>query len=258
LPSSRYTGTVTEVLAAEHLSKRFGDTEALRDVTFALSGPQVIGVLGPNGAGKTTLLEILQGLSRPTAGTARLFGAPVDPAGYPRRRVGVVMQREYFFDRITVGEYAELFASIYGVPGGRARILDGARLADRAGARVDRLSGGEAQRLIIAAASVHAPELLFLDEPTSHLDPESKRDIGALLRRLAERTTVVLTTHDLREADAVCDHALFLVGGVLKAAGPRAELVEAVPPPLRKGLGLEDAFFHFCAQRLSAQGILVD
>jgi len=245
---------MAEVIAVDGLAKRFGAVEALRGVSFTVDGPQVVGVLGPNGAGKTTLLEILQGLQRPTAGRVRLFGAPLDPARYPKRRVGVVLQHEFYFDRITVGDYAELFASIYGVTGGRARIIERADLAARQSIAVARLSGGEQQRLFIAAAAVHDPELLFLDEPTSRLDPASKRQIGAFLRKLGERCTVVLTTHDLREADAVCDHALFLVAGEIKAQGARAALIDAVPTAERSGLGMEDAFFHFCAQRIAADG----
>jgi ABC-2 type transport system ATP-binding protein len=272
------------VIGVDRLGKRFGAPsssrggaggaiDALAEVSFTLGGPQVIGVLGPNGAGKTTLLEILQGLQAPTAGEARVFGQPIDwgssraaaspaPRGaafarrarYPRGRIGVVMQREFFFDRITAGEYAELFASIYGVAGGRAAILERARLTGRARIEVARLSGGEAQRLAIAAASAHAPELLFLDEPSSQLDPASKREIAELVRALGRNSTVLLTTHDLREADAVCDHLLFLVGGRLKAQGSKAELVAAVPPAERGGFGLEDAFFHFCATRIESSG----
>jgi ABC-2 type transport system ATP-binding protein len=245
-----------EVISVDKLGKRFGATWALRDVSVTLGGPQVIGVLGPNGAGKTTLLEILQGLQAPSEGSVRLFGAPLDARRYPRRRIGVVMQREFSFDRVTVADYAELFAAIYEVEGGRERILAAAGLGARAATAVARLSGGEAQRLFIAAASAHAPELLFLDEPTTHLDPESKRHIAELLRALGRTSTVLLTTHDLREADAVCDYALFLVGGELKAQGTRAALVEAVPAARRTGLGMEDAFFHVCATRLGADGSL--
>ncbi len=245
---------MTEVLSADKIAKRYGAVEALRGVTFTVEGPQVVGILGPNGAGKTTLLEILQGLSVPTAGSARLFGAPLDATHYPRRRVGVVMQHEFFFDRITVAEYADLFAALYAVDGGRETIIARAKLEARAKIELQRLSGGEAQRLFIAAASVHSPELLFLDEPTSRLDPDSKRAIGQLMRDLAKTTTVILTTHDLREADAVCDHALFLVDGEVKAQGSRVQLVDAVPASARTGLGMEDAFFHFCAQRLTRDG----
>jgi ABC-2 type transport system ATP-binding protein len=247
---------MTEVVAADGLCRRFGDVEALRGVTFAVSGPQVVGILGPNGAGKTTLLEILEGISAPTAGSFRLFGAPQTAASYPKRRVGVVMQREFVLDRITVRDYAVLFASIYGVRRGDERILAAAELGARAAVPVERLSGGEAQRLFIAAAVVHEPELVFLDEPTAHLDPENKARIGELIRAMGRKKTVILTTHDLREAEAVCDHVLFLVEGRVRAAGPRADIVAAVPAEARRGAGLEDAFFHFCAARINAGGAL--
>ncbi len=237
-----------EVLAADGLGKRFGDIVALEGVSFAMSGPGLLGVLGPNGAGKTTLLDLLEGLAPPTTGGFRLFGQP--PAPYPRRRVGVVMQAEARLERCTTREYAELFAAIQGVRDGAARILEQARLTDRARVPVARLSGGEAARLFIATAVVHDPELVFLDEPTAALDPESKRATGELMRELAARRTVVLTTHDLREADAVCTHLLFLVQGRVRAFGPREALVGAVPAERRRGLPVEDAFFHFCALHL--------
>ena len=232
-----------EVIAVESLTKRFGATTALRSVSFALQGPQVIGILGPNGAGKTTLLEILEGLSAPTEGTVRLFGKPLSLRDYPRRRIGVVMQREFALDQITVAEYAELFASIYGVRDGRARILARSHLDQRAHVALEKLSGGESQRLFLAASIVHDPELVFLDEPTAQLDPENKARIGKDIRTLAELSTVVITTHDLREADAICDHVLFLVDGEVKAEGPREKLIESAG-----GKTIEDAFFHYCGE----------
>ncbi len=241
-----------EVVAATGLCKRFGEVWALRDVSFTLAGPRLIGILGPNGAGKTTLLDVLQGLTAPTEGKVELFGAPLHP--YPRRRVGVVLQRELVLDHVTVREYAELFAAIHGVAGGAAAIVRAAELEPRARVAVSRLSGGEAQRLFIAASIVHRPELIFLDEPTAHLDPENKKRIGALLRELAREATVVLSTHDLHEADALCDELLFLVGGRLRAAGARQELIDAVPPESRRGAGIEDAFFHYTAVRLTRGG----
>ena len=236
------------VLAVENLGKRFGDVVALEGVTFGVDRPALVGILGPNGAGKTTLLDIVEGLSRPTSGSYRLFDAAPEP--YPRRRVGVVMQREARLERCTAREYAELFAAIHGVRDGAERIIERARLAARARVPLSRLSGGEAARLFVATAVVHDPELLFLDEPTAPLDPESKRDVGELLRELARTRTVVLTTHDLREADALCTHLLFLVGGRVRAWGRREELVAAVPEGARRGLPVEDAFFHHCAIRI--------
>jgi ABC-2 type transport system ATP-binding protein len=236
-----------EVLAAEGLSKRWGDVVALEGVTFALSGPGLLGVLGPNGAGKTTLLDLLEGLSRPSAGSYRLFGRAPEP--YPRARVGVVLQAEARLERCTTREYADLFAAIQGVRDG-AGIVARARLEARARVPVGRLSGGEAARLFLAAAVVHDPPLLFLDEPTAALDPEGKREVGDFMRELAATRTVVLTTHDLREADALCTHLLFLVGGRVRAFGPREALTGAVPADRRRGLPVEDAFFHHCGARL--------
>jgi len=237
-------GHAEEIVAAVGLTKRFGETVALDDVCFAVEGPGLCAVLGPNGAGKTTLLDILEGLAEPTRGHYRLFGAA--PRPYPRRRVGVVMQKEAQIERVTAREYAELFSSIYGVRGGPAQILARARLEHRAGIAVTRLSGGEAARLFIATAVVHDPALVFLDEPTAPLDPENKRIVGEMLRELAKERTLFMTTHDLREADALADRLLFLVGGRVRASGTKEELVRAVPEAERRGLGVEDAFFHYC------------
>lgn len=248
MPSS----STREIIHAEAIGKRFGDTVALEDISFTINGPGIVGILGPNGAGKTTLLDILEGLSIQTSGTYRLFGRSATP--YPRSRIGVVMQKEAHLERITVREYAELFAVIFGVANGADKILEGARLTHRARIPVTRLSGGEAARLYINAAVVHEPELVFLDEPTAHLDPDNKRLIGELLHDLAQERTLILTTHDLYEADVLCDRLLFLVGGRLRATGTKEELVANVPVEKRRGIGVEDAFFHFCAIRIERGG----
>jgi ABC-2 type transport system ATP-binding protein len=241
-----------ETVGVAALGKVYGTTEALKNVTLSLEGPQLIGILGPNGAGKTTFFDILAGVGKPTSGTVRLFGAPSEP--YPRRRVGVVMQREFALDRVTVLEYAELFAAIQGVPGGEMRIVERAKLGPRARVPVERLSGGEAQRLFIAAAIVHDPELVLLDEPTAHLDPESKQTIGEQLEEMSRTSTVLMATHDLSEADTLCDYLVFLVDGQVRAHGTRQSLVEAVPDDKRKMGGIHDAFFHFCSIRIAADG----
>jgi ABC-2 type transport system ATP-binding protein len=249
-----------EVIAIEKLAMRYGRIAALDDVNLTLGGPQVIGILGPNGAGKTTLLEILEGLKDPSEGSVRLFQERLDRRRYPRQRVGAVLQREPVLDSITVREYAELFAALYHVRDGGAAIVKSAMLEHRAGIGVERLSGGESQRLFIAAASVHDPELLFLDEPTSHLDPENRARIDALIAEMGKRRTVLLCTHDLDEAEKICDTVVFLVGGHVKAVGPCAELVASVPDTAWRDKGrprrLEDAFFHYCAAVLSPEGNL--
>ncbi len=236
-----------EVLSVDGLSKSFGAVSVLKELTFQLQGPQRIGILGPNGAGKTTLLDILEGLSSPSSGQVRILGQPLQP--YPRRRVGVVLQRECSFDAIRVGEYAELFAAIHNLPEGAGRILRESGLEQRRHLPLDRLSGGEAQRLYIAASTVHDPELVFLDEPTAHLDPAGKKAVGQYLKTMGERRTLVMTTHDLREAESLFDHILLLVHGELRAQGSTADF-------LGQSGSLEEAFFERCAVRISRQGDL--
>ncbi len=239
-------GTVT----ASGVCRSYGSFAALQDVSFELEGPGLFGVLGPNGAGKTTLLDLLEGLAAPTRGTISLFGSVVTPRSYPRRRVGVVLQREFVPDQMTTAEYAELFAALFAVNGGAARIVERARLGTRRRQRVSELSGGEMQRLFVAAALVHDPDLVFLDEPTAGLDPESKRELGEMLQGLGRTSTVVMTTHDLGEAGALCDRCLFVMAGRLKAFGKPAELIAQAP----HAKSLADAFFHFCAARVTRSG----
>jgi ABC-2 type transport system ATP-binding protein len=237
------------VVFVDHVARRYGAIEALADVSFRIDAPGVTGLLGPNGAGKTSLLDLLSGLAQPTAGNLALFGDRLDQKPYPRRRVGVVLQREFVPDRVTVVEYAELFAAIYGIAAGAQAILHQAELLERARVPVERLSGGEAQRLFIAAALVHGPELLLLDEPTNGLDPTSKRKLGDLLRQIARKTCVLLATHDLAEAERICDRCLFIVGGRLRAEGSTGELLTTAA-----ATSLEDAFFHYCGARLNPVG----
>lgn len=232
-----------EVVAVERLTRRFGEVVALDEIDFVLSGPQVVGILGPNGAGKSTLLDLLEGLDTPTSGTIRVLGGPVAP--YPRHRVGVVLQRECTLDGVTVGEWVELFASIAGAK--PAAILEEAGLGQRVRTPMQRLSGGEAQRLHLAVAVAHAPELLFLDEPTAHLDPDDKRRLGERIRAQGRERTIVLSTHDMREAELLCDHLVFLDRGRVPAAGPKDELLAGVG-------SVEDAFFHYCKARIGADG----
>lgn len=237
-------------VSLERVSRRYGAFEALTEVTFRIDSPGVVGLLGPNGAGKTTLLDVLAGLAAPDSGSFSLFGKSLaSSAEYPRRRVGVVLQREFVPDHVTVHEYAELFAAIYGVRDGARQIIARARLEARKKLEVDRLSGGEAQRLFVAAALVHSPDLLLLDEPSARLDPVSKRALSELLGRVSEKTCVLMATHDLDEAERACDHCLFILGGRLRAQGSTAELMATAGAST-----LEEAFFHFCSARLNLAG----
>ncbi len=223
-------------IEAEGLVKVYAGTRVLDDVGFTVAVGEFFGILGPNGAGKTTLLETVEGLRRPDAGRVRLLGEaswPRNPTLLPR--IGVQLQASSFFERLTAREQIHTFASLYGVPAGRADAwLERVGLDDKAATRTERLSGGQAQRLAIACALVHDPEVVFLDEPTAALDPQARRNLWDLLRSLNEAgRTVVLTTHYMDEAEALCDRVAIMDGGrVLRLDSPSA-LVRGLDAPVR-------------------------
>ncbi|MEE1938061.1 ABC transporter ATP-binding protein [Streptomyces sp. TRM 70361] len=215
-------------ITVEGLRKRYGDVRAVDGVSFTVESGEFYGILGPNGAGKTTTLEITEGLRRPDEGEVRLLGRspfPRDPALL--RRMGVQLQASAFFERLTAREQIHTFASFYGVPAERAdAMLERVGLTEKAGTRENKLSGGQAQRLSIACALVHDPELVFLDEPTTGLDPQARRNLWDLLRDINEEgRTVVLTTHYMDEAETLCDRVAVMDHGRVLRVGAPADLV---------------------------------
>ena len=214
-------------IEVEGLAVAYGEVRAVDGVDLTVGVGEFIGILGPNGAGKTTLLETVEGLRRPDAGNVRVLGEPVWPRN-PRLlpRVGVQLQASSFFERLTAREQLGVFASLYGVPAARVDDwLERVGLTEKAGSRVEDLSGGQAQRLSIACALVHDPEVLFLDEPTASLDPQARRNLWDLLAGLHEEgRTVVLTTHHMDEAERLADRIHIIDRGKVIATGTPAEL----------------------------------
>ncbi|QIG46035.1 ABC transporter ATP-binding protein [Nocardioides anomalus] len=214
----------------------YGDVRAVDGVSLAVDEGEFVGILGPNGAGKTTTLEIIEGLRKPDSGSVTLLGEPVWPRN-PRLlpRIGVQLQASSFFERLTAREQIHTFAALYAVPTATADAwLERVGLTDKAGARVEELSGGQAQRLSIACALVHDPDVVFLDEPTAALDPQARRNLWDLLSGLNDSgRTVVLTTHYMDEAEALCDRvAIMDQGRVLRFDSPAA-LVRGLDAPTR-------------------------
>lgn len=237
-------------IRVEGLVKLYGELRAVDGVDLEVGEGEFVGVLGPNGAGKTTLLELVEGLRRPDAGTVELLGLPVWPRDAALLvRIGVQLQASAFFDRLTAREQLHTFAALYGVPTARADDwLDRVGLAEKAGTRVEDLSGGQAQRLSIACALVHDPEVLFLDEPTASLDPQARRNLWDLLAGLHEEgRTVVLTTHHMDEAEFLCDRVAVMDAGRVLEVGVPAELVS------RFGTrNLEDVFLQLTGREYRA------
>ena len=218
------------------LAKAYGELRAVDGVTFDVGEGEFFGILGPNGAGKTTILEMVEGLRRPDAGTITLLGEspwPRNPGLLPR--IGVQLQSTAFFERLTAREQIRTMASLYAVgPDVADEWLERVGLGDKADTRVGDLSGGQAQRLSIACALVHDPEVVFLDEPTAALDPQARRNLWELLAGLNDSgRTVVLTTHYMDEAEALCDRVAIIDHGRILELDTPANLVRGLDAPTR-------------------------
>jgi ABC-2 type transport system ATP-binding protein len=227
------TGSGVPAIATSGLRKSYGSRVALHDLTLAVQPGEVFGFLGPNGAGKTTAMKILLGLVRPSGGEALLFGRPpAEPAA--RRRVGYLPEHFRFQEWATGAELLDFHGRLAGLdaPERAARIpelLDRVGLTGRGGERVRRYSKGMTQRLGLALAILHRPELVLLDEPTSALDPVGRREVRQLVRELAAAgVTVFLNSHLLTEVEAVCDRVAIVNQGRVVASGPLDDLAGAV------------------------------
>ncbi|HUM11268.1 MAG TPA: ABC transporter ATP-binding protein [Myxococcaceae bacterium] len=217
-------------IEVERLVKRFGDLVAVDGLDFSVPTGTCLGLLGPNGAGKTTTVEILEGLQPATSGTVRVLGRTwADDAEGIRSRIGVALQETRFHEKLTVEETLTLFRSFY--PRGPAAEVALAQVAleEKRSARVGTLSGGQKQRLALAVGLVGDPELLFLDEPTTGLDPVSRRGLWTIIEGLKGRgRTVVLTTHYMEEAAVLCDDIVIVDHGKVVARGTPEALVHSL------------------------------
>jgi ABC-2 type transport system ATP-binding protein len=212
-------------LLLQGLHKSYADVRAVNGLDLTVQPGECFGLLGPNGAGKTTTIEICEGLTRPDAGLVEVLGRRWDHAGAAlRRRIGVSLQETQFSEKLTVEETLRLFRSFYQSGPSVDKLLEEVQLAEKRRGRVGQLSGGQRQRLALALALVGDPELLFLDEPTTGLDPQSRRQLWDLIAALKARgRTVILTTHYMEEAERLCDRVAVVDHGRVIAEGtPRA------------------------------------
>jgi ABC-2 type transport system ATP-binding protein len=218
--------TATEVVVSvDHLRVRYGDTLAVDDVSLSINRGEIFGILGPNGAGKTTTVEAIGGLRRPDGGSVSVLGLDALANRQElRQRVGVQLQTSELPDKLRVGEALELFASFYGEPADPGRLLALLGLEAKRDDRFSHLSGGQRQRLSIALALIGRPELAILDELTTGLDPQSRRETWKLIEGIRdEGVTVILVTHFMEEAERLCDRlALLHHGRVIAIDTPSA------------------------------------
>ncbi len=205
-----------------------GKVEAVRGLTLRIASGECFGLLGPNGAGKTTTIEILEGLLASTSGEVRIFGkAWTENPRQLREWIGISLQETRLSEKLTVRETIELFASFYDEPRAPEEVLEELQLTEKSDSWVGKLSGGQKQRLAVATALVGNPRILFLDEPTTGLDPQSRRQLWDIVRGFQKKGgTVLLTTHYMDEAERLCDRLAIVDHGVIIAQGTPADLID--------------------------------
>jgi ABC-2 type transport system ATP-binding protein len=210
--------------------KAFADVVAVDRLDLEVARAECFGLLGPNGAGKTTTIEICEGLTAPDSGTVELLGLNWrSDAGELRQRIGVQLQETQFPEKLTVEEVLRLFRSFFRRGISVEESVQSAQLEEKRGARVGTLSGGQKQRLAMACALVGGPELLFLDEPTTGLDPQARRHLWDLVDRLKQAgRSIILTTHYMEEAERLCDRVAIMDHGRVLALGTPQQLIASI------------------------------
>jgi len=219
-----------QAVSIDHLAKSYGDVRAVDGVSFEVRSGEIFGMVGPNGAGKTTTIECLEGLRRPDGGKIRVLGLDPQRQGYElRERIGVQLQEGSLPDRLRVAEAMEIFASFYRKPVDWRPLLDQIGLVDKSKAAFGKLSGGQKQRLLIALALVNDPELVFLDELTTGLDPQARRAMWDMVKGIRDRgKTVFLTTHYMEEAEHLCDRVAIIDHGKIVALDSPQNLIASL------------------------------
>ncbi len=246
------------ILNVQNLVKNYDGKPVVKGISFDVERGEIFGILGPNGAGKTTTLEMIEALRPIDGGVVMLDGINVaeDPTGI-RRIIGVQPQSPAFQDKTKLSELLQLFAAAYGERVDARKFLDEVGLLDKAGAYVEQLSGGQKQRFSIAAALVHNPKVFFMDEPTTGLDPQARRNLGELVQQIQDRgITVIMTTHYMEEAEILCDRVAVMDNGEIIAIDtPKALVRKLLDKGFKKAAiveqaNLEDVFIDLTGKKL--------
>ncbi len=246
------------VLDVRQLTKRYGELTAVHGVTFSVERKEIFGILGPNGAGKTSTLEMIETLRPIDAGEVYLDGINVSQNPHEvKRRIGVQLQSSSFFDKLNLKELLTLFGELYGRAVDPLSLLQEVELVDKAKAQVVHLSGGQRQRFSIAAALVNDPVVVFLDEPTTGLDPQARRHLWGVIKRIRnEGKTIVLTTHYMEEAEELCDRVAIMDSGKIVANAPPEKMIDDLlaggftKERTERLATLEDVFLHLTGHSL--------
>lgn len=246
------------IIELKNVTKKYGDFTAVDSISLTVRRGETLGILGPNGAGKTTTLEMIEGLKAITSGTIHLDGLDVArDTDKVKSQIGVQLQSAQFFENLSLIELVEIFGALYGNKVDAMQLLEEVELTDKAKNQAKELSGGQRQRLSVAIALVNDPQVLFLDEPTTGLDPQARRHLWELVKKIKSRgKTIILTTHYMDEAEVLCDRIAIMDHGKIIALDTPENLIgtllksgfkkEAIP----QSANLEDVFLHFTGHAL--------
>jgi ABC-2 type transport system ATP-binding protein len=238
------------IISVKDLHKKYGDFEAVKGISFEVEEGEIFGLLGPNGAGKSTTLEIIETLRNKTSGTVIVDGLNLDESPNEIKKIiGVQLQTSGFYPSLNLTELIQLFAGLYNETVDSMALLDTVNLRDKAKAKYKELSGGQKQRFSIATTLINQPKIIFLDEPTTGLDPQARRNLWELIKEIrAKGTTVIITTHYMDEAEVLCDRVAIIDAGKIIALNSPDKLIDELvatgferPKEVKKA-NLEDVF----------------
>lgn len=246
------------IISVQDLVKNYGSFQAVKGISFDVMEGEIFGLLGPNGAGKSTTLEIIETLRPKTSGKVVVDGYDLDKQpGEIKKVIGVQLQAAGYYPGLNLTELVRMFAGLYNKKIDPGTLLDSVQLRDKATNKFKQLSGGQKQRFSIATTLINKPKIIFLDEPTTGLDPQARRNLWDLIEEIrAQGTTVILTTHYMDEAEFLCDRvAIVDAGKVISLASPDALIDELVAtgferPKQVKLANLEDVFLHLTGKIL--------
>ncbi len=246
------------IITVKDLTKNYGNFQAVKGISFEVKEGEVFGLLGPNGAGKSTTLEIIETLRPKTSGTVVVGGFDLDKhSSEIKKIIGVQLQSSGYYPGLNLLQLVDLFCGLYNRQVGAMELLEMVNLKDKAKAKYKDLSGGQKQRFSVATTLINDPRIIFLDEPTTGLDPQARRNLWELIKSIRERgTTVIITTHYMDEAEYLCDRIAIVDSGKIVASGTPDQLIDDLVssgferPKEMKKANLEDVFIHLTGHSL--------
>jgi len=246
------------IISVRDLKKKYGDFEAVKGISFEVKEGEIFGLLGPNGAGKSTTLEIIETLREKTSGAVMVDGYDLDKDPEQIKKIiGVQLQTSGYYPGLNLSELIELFGGLYNRKVQPMQLLDTVNLRDKARSKFKELSGGQKQRFSIATTLINQPRIVFLDEPTTGLDPQARRNLWDLIKDIRSKgTTVIITTHYMDEAEILCDRVAIVDAGKIIALDSPDKLIDKLvatgferPKEVKKA-NLEDVFIHLTGHSL--------